>query len=62
MKKVTYILIGAGQRGQRYSNHAAEFVDILNQHMPYWRSVKKTLNEHILDPLQQIDGKRKSYL
>ena len=25
MKKVTYILIGAGQRGQRYSNHAAEY-------------------------------------
>lgn len=32
-------------------NHGAEFVDILDQHMPYWRSVKKTLNDHILDPL-----------
>ena len=30
-------------------NHGTEFVAILDQYMPYWRSIKKTLNDSLLD-------------
>lgn len=36
----------------RVKDHGAEFVAILDEFMPYWREVKKTLNDSILDPLQ----------
>lgn len=36
-------------------NHGTEFVAILDQYMPYWRSIKKTLNDYILDPIKQTE-------
>ena len=30
-------------------NHGTEFVAILDQYMSYWRSIKKTLNDSLLD-------------
>ena len=36
-------------------NHSTEFVAILDQYMPYWRSIKKTLNDYILDPIKQTE-------
>ena len=30
-------------------NHGVEFIVILDQYMPYWRSIKKTLNDSLLD-------------
>lgn len=35
----------------KVKNHGAEFVAILDQHMPYWREMKKQLNDSILDYL-----------
>ena len=32
-------------------NHGADFVAILDQHMPYWRELKKQLNDSTLDYL-----------
>ena len=30
-------------------NHNADFVALMNKHMPFWRDTKKKLNDHILD-------------
>lgn len=35
----------------KVKNHGAEFVAILDQHMPYWREMKKQLNDSTLDYL-----------
>lgn len=40
----------------KVNNHSTEFVAILDQYMPYWRSIKKTLNDFILDPIKQDDA------
>ena len=33
----------------RVRNHGAEFVAILDEHMPYWREIRKLLNDSTLD-------------
>lgn len=33
----------------RVRNHGAEFIAILDEHMPYWREIRKLLNDSILD-------------
>ena len=33
----------------RVRNHSAEFIAILDEHMPYWREIRKLLNDSILD-------------
>ena len=33
----------------RVRNHGAEFIAILDEHMPYWREIRKMLNDSILD-------------
>lgn len=33
----------------KVKDHSAEFVGILDQHMPYWRELRKQLNDSILD-------------
>lgn len=33
----------------KVKNHGTDFIEILDEHMPYWRDVKKSLNEQILD-------------
>ena len=35
----------------KVKNHGADFVAILDQHMPYWRELKKQLNDSTLDYL-----------
>lgn len=36
----------------KVKNHGEEFVAILDKYMPYWREVKKKLNEQILDYIE----------
>ena len=36
----------------KVKNHGAEFVGILDKHMPYWKEIKRKLNEQILDYLE----------
>lgn len=36
----------------KVKNHGADFVAILDEHMPYWRDIKKSLNEQILDYME----------
>ena len=33
----------------RVRNHGTEFIAILDEHMPYWREIRKRLNDSILD-------------
>ena len=35
----------------KVKNHSPDFVAMMDQYMPYWREVKKQLNDYILDPL-----------
>ena len=34
-------------------NHNKDFVMIMNQYMPYWREIKKLLNDFKLDYMQE---------
>ena len=36
----------------KVKNHSADFVAILDQYMPYWRELKKQLNDSTLDYLR----------
>ncbi len=38
----------------RVSNHGAEFISIMDEFMPYWREVRKQLNDSTLDYLTDI--------
>ena len=37
-------------------NHNKDFVAIMDQYMPYWREIRKKLNDQILDYLDPIDS------
>ena len=36
-------------------NHSKDFVAILDLHMPYWREIKKELNDTVLDYLARVE-------
>ena len=37
----------------KVKNHGADFVAILDQHMPYWKDIRQRLNTYILDPIRE---------
>lgn len=37
-------------------NHSKDFIAIMDKHMPYWREIRKKLNEQILDYMNSIDS------
>ena len=37
-------------------NHSKEFVALMDQYMPYWREIKKLLNDLKLDYMEEEDG------
>lgn len=43
----------------RVRNHSQDFVAIMDQYMPYWREIKKTLNDLHLDYLDDNDSSEK---
>ena len=38
----------------KVKNHGSDFVAILDSYMPYWREIKKKLNEQVLDYMEVL--------